>query len=190
MSNQGEQPLTRRGKLVTAVGVGLVIAVIAAVGIGIGVGTAAHAAQVKAEATKAMTSAIPAYQGAITLGGDLDDLAAKSTEAKKAYDAEQARLAEEAAKAAELQRQQEAAAEAQRQAEAQEAAEADQQPSSPEQPTADDNAPSSSEPVRCPAGSQANSNDGVNDTSCFPVVCFTIQVPDPAHPECDVAFKP
>jgi len=45
-------------------------------------------------------------------------------------------------------------------------------------------------PVRCPAGSQANSNDGTNDTSCFPVICFGITVPDPAHPECDVAFKP
>lgn len=45
-------------------------------------------------------------------------------------------------------------------------------------------------PVRCPAGSSANSNDGVNDTSCFPTICFGITVPDPAHPECDVAFKP
>lgn len=45
-------------------------------------------------------------------------------------------------------------------------------------------------PVRCPAGSSANSNDGVNDTSCFPDICFHIPVPDPAHPECDTAFKP
>lgn len=45
-------------------------------------------------------------------------------------------------------------------------------------------------PVRCPAGSSANSSDGVNDTSCFPDICFNIAVPDPAHPECDVAFKP
>lgn len=45
-------------------------------------------------------------------------------------------------------------------------------------------------PARCPAGSTANSSDGVNDTSCFPNVCFTIPVPDPAYPECDVAFRP
>jgi outer membrane biosynthesis protein TonB len=45
-------------------------------------------------------------------------------------------------------------------------------------------------PTRCPAGSTANSNDGTNDTSCFPDVCFTITVPDPAHPECDYSFKP
>lgn len=48
----------------------------------------------------------------------------------------------------------------------------------------------SSGPIRCPAGSSANSNDGVNDTSCFPTICFGITVPDPAHPECNVAFKP
>jgi len=45
-------------------------------------------------------------------------------------------------------------------------------------------------PIRCPAGSSANSNDGVNDTSCFPDICFHIPIPDPAHPECDTAFKP
>lgn len=45
-------------------------------------------------------------------------------------------------------------------------------------------------PIRCPAGSVANSNDGVNDTSCFPEICFSIVVPNPEHPECDVAFRP
>lgn len=45
-------------------------------------------------------------------------------------------------------------------------------------------------PVRCPAGSMANSNDGTNDTSCLPTICFSILVPDPAHPECDTPFKP
>ena len=50
--------------------------------------------------------------------------------------------------------------------------------------------PPAPSPVRCPAGSTANSSDGYNDTSCFPDVCFTIAVPDPAHPECDVAFRP
>ncbi len=51
-------------------------------------------------------------------------------------------------------------------------------------------APAPPAPIRCPAGSTANSSDGVNDTSCFPDVCFTIPVPDPAYPECDVAFRP
>jgi hypothetical protein len=45
-------------------------------------------------------------------------------------------------------------------------------------------------PVRCPAGSSANSNDGVNDTSCYPDICFSIAVPDPGHPECDAPFRP
>ena len=51
-------------------------------------------------------------------------------------------------------------------------------------------AATSSGPVKCPAGSQANSGDGVNDTSCFPEICFHITLPDPAHPECVTAFKP
>lgn len=51
-------------------------------------------------------------------------------------------------------------------------------------------APKSVTPVKCPAGSQANSGDGGNDTSCFPEICFHIVLPDPAHPECVTAFKP
>lgn len=51
--------------------------------------------------------------------------------------------------------------------------------------------PSTPGPVLCPLGSRANSSDGYNDTSCLPEVCFTISVlPDPDHPECDVAFEP
>lgn len=45
-------------------------------------------------------------------------------------------------------------------------------------------------PIKCPAGSTANSGDGGNDTSCFPDICFHITLPDPAHPECDTPFKP
>lgn len=45
-------------------------------------------------------------------------------------------------------------------------------------------------PTLCPSGSTANSSDGYNDTSCYPDICFSIAVPDPAHPECDYAFKP
>ena len=47
-------------------------------------------------------------------------------------------------------------------------------------------------PIRCPAGSSANSNDGTNDTSCYPDICLSpgMIIPDPAHPECDAPFKP
>lgn len=45
-------------------------------------------------------------------------------------------------------------------------------------------------PIKCPAGSSANSGDGQNDTSCLPDICFHIALPDAAHPECDVAFRP
>lgn len=45
-------------------------------------------------------------------------------------------------------------------------------------------------PIRCPVGSQANSGDAGNDTSCLPVICFHIVLPDPAHPECNTPFKP
>ena len=47
-----------------------------------------------------------------------------------------------------------------------------------------------SAPIKCPAGSMANSGDGPNDTSCFPEVCFHVTLPDPAYPECVTAFKP
>lgn len=57
-----------------------------------------------------------------------------------------------------------------------------------EEPAAE---PAGPAPIRCPAGSYANSNDGVNDTSCWPDVCATVTTfPDPAYPECDVAFRP
>lgn len=45
-------------------------------------------------------------------------------------------------------------------------------------------------PIKCPAGSSANSGDAGNDTSCFPNICFHIVLPDPAHPECVTPFKP
>lgn len=158
MSNQGETPLTRSGKIITGVGVAVVAAVIAVVGIGIG--TAAHAAQVRADAEHAMAAAAPAYKGTIELGGTLDDLNAQSAQAKQAYDAEQVRLATEAARvAAELQRQQEAAAEAQRQAAADEAA----------RPSAQSNISDgdSSGPVKCPTGTHANAVDADgNESAC------------------------
>jgi hypothetical protein len=45
-------------------------------------------------------------------------------------------------------------------------------------------------PIRCPAGSTANSGDAGNDTSCFPDICFHIALPDATHPECVTPFKP
>jgi hypothetical protein len=46
-------------------------------------------------------------------------------------------------------------------------------------------------PVKCPAGSISNGADGNgNDISCTYPVCQSIQIPDPAHPECDAPFKP
>ncbi|WP_157813973.1 hypothetical protein [Microbacterium sp. BR1] len=55
--------------------------------------------------------------------------------------------------------------------------------SAPEAPAAP------AEPVRCPAGSTANSSDGVNDTSCFPEEC-QFAVEGPPRPQCDTAFRP
>lgn len=45
-------------------------------------------------------------------------------------------------------------------------------------------------PIRCPGGSSATASDGVNDTGCLADVCFSIAVPDPAHPECNAPFRP
>lgn len=46
-------------------------------------------------------------------------------------------------------------------------------------------------PILCPVGTQANSGDGFNDTSCLPDVCYTLRsIPDPAYPECDYAYPP
>lgn len=88
--------------------------------VGVPTAVAAHDAQVQAAAAKAMTAAVPAYQGAIELGGSLDQLAVQSVQAKQAYDAEQARIA--AQKAAEAAAAQAAAAAAAQQAAAQAAA--------------------------------------------------------------------
>ncbi|MEN0083990.1 MAG: hypothetical protein AAGC66_04400 [Leifsonia sp.] len=151
----GDKPVSTLYRII----VGGILA-IAVAALAIGIGTAAHAAQVRADAQKAMVAAAPAYDGAITLGGNLDQLAAQSVQAKAAYDAEQARVAaaaEAARVAAELQRQQETAAETQRQAD--ESAAAEQQDAN----TSDD----SSGPVKCPAGTHANAVDGAgNESAC------------------------
>ena len=59
-----------------------------------------------------------------------------------------------------------------------------------EQPVVDEEPYVDPGPIRCPDGTQANSGDGGNDTSCLPVICFNIALPDPAHPECDYAYPP
>jgi hypothetical protein len=180
---QGE-PTSLRNKIATAITAVALVGVLGGIGV---VAVKANAdAQVQANAAQAMAAAAPAYQGAISLGGDLDELAVKSVQAKAAYDAEQARIAAEqaaAAEAARVQTEQAAAAQAAADLAAQQAA---QRQAATNQGSSD----SPTGPIKCPAGSQANSGDGPNDTSCFPTICFHIQLPDPGHPECEVAFKP
>lgn len=45
-------------------------------------------------------------------------------------------------------------------------------------------------PILCPAGTTSNGFDGYNDTSCAPVECLTIPIPDPAYPQCDYFYPP
>lgn len=99
----------------------------------------------------------------------------------------------EEAKAAKAEAERVAAEQAAVQAEADrlaaEQAAADQQQSTPVEVVQD--APAvQAPPVLCPGGSTANSSDGYNDTSCLPDICFSIAIPDAAHPECDAAFRP
>jgi hypothetical protein len=108
------------------------------------------------------------------------------------------KLAEAAAAQAEADRvaaeQAAAQAEADRIAAEQQAA----QPSAPERSDASQGGPVADQPaapIRCPAGSSANSGDGGNDTSCLPDHCFHVVIADPTpgaqqYPECEVAFKP
>ncbi|GAA0426553.1 hypothetical protein GCM10009543_22180 [Leifsonia naganoensis] len=112
-------------------------------------------------------------------------VAAAAEAARVAAEQAAARAAEEAAAQAAAQ----AAAEAAAQQAAQEAAQqATQRQTASQQSTADDPVPSG--PIKCPAGSQANSGDGGNDTSCLPEICFHITLPDPNHTECETPFKP
>jgi hypothetical protein len=119
------------------------------------------------------------------------DIEAMQTSAQEYYQAaeEQAELAADAADAA---AESAAAAEvAVDLAEAKEqAAEAAAAAAAAEAAAAAAEEPVGSGPIKCPAGSSANSGDGPNDTSCFPDICFHITLPDPGHPECEVAFKP
>lgn len=117
------------------------------------------------------------------------EIEAAKADAAEYYElaAEQHQLTQQAADDA--QESADAAAEAATAAEAAEAAAAAQAAADAAAAAAAQAAPSSG-PVKCPSGSSANSGDGENDTSCFPDICFHLTLPDPAHPECDVAFKP
>jgi hypothetical protein len=147
---QGDRPVSRKAQ---AIGITAVVAVLA--GVGAGVGVAAHNAQVHADAVHAMTVAAPAYEGAISLGGNLDQLSVQSVQAKAAYDAEQARIAAEQAaakKAAE-----EAAAVAAQQAAQQQAAE---QAAAQQQATQESTSTNEEPTSEVPFISDPNSSDG------------------------------
>lgn len=98
-------------------------------------------------------------------------------------EAERARVAAEAARVA---AEQATAAQAEAERIAAEQAARDAQNGGGQQ-----NAPQApSSPTRCPGGSSATESDGTNDTACMWVVCFSLTIPDAAHPECDSAFRP
>jgi hypothetical protein len=178
MSNTQRESTERRKWVATTISAVAISAVLG--GGGFTIVKANADAQVRANAAQAMAAAAPAYQGAISLGGGLDELAVKSVQAKAAYDAEQARIAAEQAAAAEAARVQ--AEQAAQKAAAEQAAR--------QQATTQTVPGVATGPIKCPAGSQANSGDGPNDTSCLPEICFHIQLPDPAHPDCETPFKP
>jgi hypothetical protein len=116
-------------------------------------------AQVRENAAQAMSAAAPAYQGAISLGGDLDDLAVKSVQAKAVYDAEQARIAAEQAAAAE------AARVAAEQVAAQQAAAEQAAQQQTQRQTATNDAPAG--PIKCPSNTHPNAVDGNgNESNC------------------------
>lgn len=178
--------MNTRTKRFTATGIslGAVAAVVAGV---YAFGASAPAAD-PAPTPTVVREWIPATEPAV----DADQLEtdAATERARVAAEAEAARVAAEQAAATQA-----AADAAAAQAAADEAARASQTqqkqstggggavqaPAAPAAPAA---------PVRCPAGSSANSNDGVNDTSCYPDICFSIAVPNPDHPECDAPFRP
>jgi regulator of protease activity HflC (stomatin/prohibitin superfamily) len=144
---QVDRPVSRKTQVI---GVTAVVAVLA--GVGVGIGVAAHNAQIHADALHAMTVAAPAYEGAISLGGNLDQLSVQSVQAKAAYDAEQARIAQEqAAQAAALAAQQQAAQQAAAEQAAQQQAAQQQAQDAPEDPAPTNTVPFISDP---------NSSDG------------------------------
>ena len=160
---QGDQPVSAKSRIILGLFAALIVAAAA-----VFIGVTAHNAQVQADAKKAMTAAAPAYQGAISLGGDLDQLSSKSVQAKAAFDAEQQRLAAEkaAAEAAAAQ----AAAAAAAQAAADEAARQAQQQAASDDSSSGSGDTGSSGPVKCPAGTHAMAvDDQGNESNCDPL---------------------
>lgn len=63
--------------------------------------------------------------------------------------------------------------------------------SAPEEAAPPPPAPAPAPPVLCSSiGAVPVASDGYNDTSCTWEVCYSISIPDPAHPECDANFRP
>jgi hypothetical protein len=159
---QGDRPVSRKAQVI---GVTAALALLA--GAGAGVGVAVHNAQVHADAVHAMTVAAPAYQGAISLGGNLDQLSVQSVQAKAAYDVEQARIAaEQAAQAAAAQKAAEEAAQKAKEV----AAQQETQQQATQSGTSTNDAPSNDAPVTCPSGTIAQAVDANgNESNCQPL---------------------
>lgn len=49
---------------------------------------------------------------------------------------------------------------------------------------------SSGDPDTCPPWTFVNSAENFRHTSCGPLICQTLTLPDPAHPECDYFYPP
>lgn len=179
-SIQGEEPTTRKGKIVGGIVAGIIsAALVAAVTmfvVQVRAGQEQHQQLLEAVKTNSITRSAAASEDAAMVA-----TAARATEVgrlQRIADETAARLAAEAIAKAQ-------SAQAEAHAAAQEAAQRTDTRSG--DPTPGGN---STGPVKCPAGSQANSGDGENDTSCFPEICFHVVLPDPAYPQCEVAFKP
>lgn len=137
--------------------------VVGALGVsGVAIANAAGSAAAQAASDKAMLLAEPAYAGAGDYSANLDLLALTSTRAKAAFDAEQERLAAERAAA-------EAQAAALAAQEAENARQAAERAQAPREAQGDDesDAPESSGPIKCPAGTHANAVDeNGNESAC------------------------
>ncbi|WP_162819142.1 hypothetical protein [Leifsonia aquatica] len=184
MSNtQGERPTSLKARII-----GGSIAAVLLAGLGVGGYAIVANAQAGAAAHQQLMSQVKTVGATLTTAAAddaaLNESAVQASQVKHiaAIVAEQeaARVAAEQAAAAKV-----AAALAAQQA-AQE--EANRQAAADQPSTSDDAAPTG--PIKCPAGSQANSGDGPNDTSCLPEICFHIQLPDPSYPQCETPFKP
>jgi hypothetical protein len=174
--------------------VAAIVGVLVIGGIATGVGTYAVTANQPAAPTPTPTATVevdPAsFPVPTTPDRVVDQAASDALEAQRAAEAEAARIAAEQAAAAQ--------AEADRLAAEKAAAEQSRQSTNTNSGGSNSGGSNSGgsggtsqpAPIRCPAGSQALSGDGGNDTSCLPEICFRITLPDAAHPECENPFRP